>query len=200
VLLGSVAGGPAAPGLAPLLPATSRGLGPRVFSRRMDSEHHGPRPQLQEHAPAWGRPRRPFFKLQAFFTARQICADSDRRISANQGRGSRIALPAHRLHYILPSKRQICGLGLGASVDGRPPSAFAATCEVLSVITQRARMQQRPSSETASVSACDMCGLVLCGSSAGHSIGKTKRRPPSRIIPAVSHVAVCMPAARKEAI
>jgi hypothetical protein len=87
-----------------------------------------------------------------------------------------------------------------ASVDGRPPSAFAATCEVLSVITQRARMQQRPSSETASVSACDMCGLVLCGSSAGHSIGKTKRRPPSRIIPAESHVAVCMPAARKEAI
>jgi hypothetical protein len=52
-----------------------------------------------------------------------------------------------------------------ASVDHMGLLRRPARC---SVITQRARMQQRPSSETASVSAC-VCGLVLCGSSAGQS-------------------------------
>jgi hypothetical protein len=49
------------------------------------------------------------------------------------------------------------------------------------LITQRARM----------------CGLVLCGSSAGQSRRKNDLLShPGR----ESHVAVCMPAARKEAI
>jgi hypothetical protein len=63
------------------------------------------------------------------------------------------------------------------------------------VITQRARMQQRSSSATASDSHFFTCGLVLCGSSAGQS----RRKAPSPI-PAESHVAVCMRAASKEAI
>jgi hypothetical protein len=49
-----------------------------------------------------------------------------------------------------------------------------------SVITQRARMQQRPSSATASVSACAMCGLVLCGPSAGQSRRKNALPYPGR--------------------
>jgi hypothetical protein len=57
-----------------------------------------------------------------------------------------------------------------------------------SVITQRVRMQQRPFSATASVSAC-MCGLVLCGSSAGQPRRKKGLPHP---MPAESHVAVCI--------
>jgi hypothetical protein len=64
------------------------------------------------------------------------------------------------------------------------------------VVTQRARMQQRPSSATASV--YFMCRLVLCGS--WLECGPVEKKETASTIPAESHVAVCMPAARNEAI
>jgi hypothetical protein len=66
------------------------------------------------------------------------------RSSANQGkaRGSLFALPAHRLYY---------PVDMWPRSDHMGRLRRSARC---SVITQRARKQQRPSSATASVSAC----------------------------------------------
>jgi hypothetical protein len=106
------------------------------------------------------------------------------RSSANQGkaRGSLFALPAHRLYY---------------PVDMWPRSEHhmgrlrrSARC---SVITQRARKQQRPSSATASVSACAASCFVA-------RVRARREEKTASPIPAESHVAGCMPAARKESI
>jgi hypothetical protein len=61
------------------------------------------------------------------------------------------------------------------------------------VITQHARMQQRPSSATASVSACAASCFVT-------RVRASREEKTASPIPAESHVAVCMSAARKEAI
>jgi hypothetical protein len=77
-----------------------------------------------------------------------------------------------------------------ASVDHTGLLRRSARC---SVITQRARMQQRPSSEAASVSACAASCFVA-------QVRASREEKTASPIPAESHVAVCMPAARKEAI
>jgi hypothetical protein len=80
-----------------------------------------------------------------FYNLARSCADSNWRSSLHQGRGSLFRHTGCTTR--LPGRYQICGLG-------RPHGAFARRPARCSVITQRARMQQRPSSATASVSAC----------------------------------------------
>jgi hypothetical protein len=189
--LGSVAGDPdprPAPGLAPLLlPRTGacrRGLRPRVFSA------HRPGPQLQVHAPARAVTAHPLAArlqtgpaplLQAIFKTWPglLCRF---RLALQRKSGPRIALPAHRLYY---------------PVDIWPRSTTRGFCGDLrgacSVITQRARVQQRPSQRPPPFLHVPPRALWLeCG-----PVEKKKRACP---IPAESHVAVCMPAASKEAI
>jgi hypothetical protein len=79
-----------------------------------------------------------------------------------------------------------------ASVDHTGLLRRSARCSVIR--TQRARMQQRPSCLRDRLRFC-MCGLVLCGSSAGRTRRKNGLPHPGR--GREGHVAVCMPAARK---
>jgi hypothetical protein len=77
-----------------------------------------------------------------------------------------------------------------ASVDHTGLLRCSPRC---SMTTQRARMQQRPSSETASVSACAASCFVA-------RVRTSREEKTASTTPAESHVAVYMPAARKEAI
>jgi hypothetical protein len=200
--LGSVAGDPdrhrgwlLCPSSVPA--AAGRGLRPRMFSA------HGPGPQLQVQdsvvvmggrraaAPrCWHCVYRissiqtgPAFLLQAIF---MIWPDL---VPIQTGAPAQIRAadrPSSTPAAVLPGGYMICGLG-------RPHGAFAATCEVLRDHTARAH------ASTAVLSDClrfCMCGFVLCGSSAGQSRKKNGLPHPGP----ESHVAVCMPAARKEAI
>jgi hypothetical protein len=76
------------------------------------------------------------------------------------------------------------------------PNANLRRSPRCSMTTQRARMQQRPSSATASVSAC-AASCIVAQLQVRASRREEKTASP---IPAESHVAVCMPAASKEAI
>jgi hypothetical protein len=90
------------------------------------------------------------------------------RLALQRKSGPRIALPAHQLCY--PGGKHV------ASVDHTGLLRRPARC---SVITQRARMQQRPSSATASVSEC-AASCFVCGSSAGQSRRKNGLPHPGR--------------------
>jgi hypothetical protein len=174
-----------------VLAAAGRGLRPRVVSS------HRPWPQLQVHAlPGMCCNSHPLAKhLQsghAFLLHSRPFPQSGQilcrfRLALQRKSGPRIALPAHRLYY--PPSRYM------ASVDHMPHGAFAVIALRGAPWSHSARAcsNGRPSDRLRFF----MCGLGICGSSAGQSRRK-KRPPPSR--QSESHVAVCMPVASKEAI
>jgi hypothetical protein len=115
-----------------------------------------------------------------FHSLTRSCADSDWRPSANQGRGS-----LFRHTAVLRSRYM-------ASVDHTGLLRRSPRC---SVITQRARVQQRRAvPATASVSSCAASCFVA------RVLRASREEKTASPIPAESHVAGCMPAARKEAI
>jgi hypothetical protein len=97
------------------------------------------------------------------------------RLALQRESGPRIALPAHRLYYLVDTWPRSTTRG---ALLRRSPRC--------SVITQRARMQQRPSAETASVSACAASCFVA-------RVRASREEKNACPIPAESHVAVCMP-------
>jgi hypothetical protein len=96
----------------------------------------------------------------------------------------RQGLPSHA-HFHNPARSCLCRFRLALQRKSGPRIALLAHTGLLrrparcSVITQRARMQQRHSSTTASVR-FRMCGLVICGSSAGQSRRKHGLSYPGR--------------------
>jgi hypothetical protein len=152
--------------ICPSVPAAAgRGLRPRVFSA------HRLVPQLQVQDSLMGR--RPIVGIAYIQTGTgflpipfsQSCQVLCRfRLARQRKSGPRIALPAYRLYYPVDV----------TSVDHTGLLRRSAGC---SVTTQRAHAcsNGRPSDRLRFF----MCGLVICGSSAGQSRRK-KRLPSSR--------------------
>jgi hypothetical protein len=165
----------------------SRGLRPRVFS------DHRPLPQLQAQDSVMGRrpiagvaypDRQRLPSMSIFIIWTDLVPVQTFRLALRRKAGPRIALPAHRLYYL--SGRYV------TSVDHMGLLRRSARC---SVITQRARMQQRPSQRPPPFLHVRPRALWLeCG-----PVEQREEKTPSPT-PAESHVAVCMLAASREAI
>jgi hypothetical protein len=92
------------------------------------------------------------------------------RLALRRKSGPRVALPAHRLYYPVDIRPR----------SSRPHGAFAAICKVLHDHTARAHAANgRPAVLRDRLRFC-MCGLVLCGSSAGQSRRKNGLPHPGR--------------------
>jgi hypothetical protein len=189
------------PCLSPVpVAAGGRWLRPRVFSAHM------PAPQLQVHAPAWAvsahgpspgrapldrRPATGVSRLRQVGFLHVLHAHFYFLQSGQTGAPAPAPAPAQTWAADRPSGKRYTGCIHVASVDHTALLRRSARCS-LRDHTARAHAATAVLSDHIRFF---MCRLVICGLSAGHS-----RKKMASLIPAESHVAGCMPAARKEAI